>query len=48
MAVWGSSGHGDAVPMAMHVLVRYGLRWGVTVVSVCAWVHVSQVAKARH
>jgi hypothetical protein len=48
MAVWGSNGHGDAVPTVMHVLVRYGLRWGVMVVSVCAWVHVFQVAEAKH
>jgi len=48
VAFWGSSGHGDAVSTAMRTLVRYGLRWGVTVISVCAWVHVFQVAEARH
>ena len=32
----------------MRTLVRYGLRWGVMVVLVCAWEHVFQVAKARH
>ena len=48
MAVWGSSGHGDVVSTVMRTLVRYGLWWGVTVVSVCAWVHVFQVDEARH
>ena len=32
----------------MRMLVRYGLRWGVMVVLVCMWVHVFQVAEARH
>ena len=48
MAVRGCSSHGDIVPTVMHALVRYGLWWGVTVVSVCAWVHVFLVAEARH
>ena len=37
-----------AASTAMRTLVRYGLRWGVTVISVSAWVHVFQVAEARH
>ena len=37
-----------AASTAMRMLVRYGLRWGVTVISMCAWVHVFQVAEARH
>ena len=37
-----------AASTAMRTLVRYGLRWGVTVISVCAWVHVFQVPEARH
>ena len=48
MAIRGSSSHGDTVPMVMRALVRYGLRWGVMVVWVCAWVHVFLVAEARH
>ena len=37
-----------AASTAMRMLVRCGLWWGVTVISVCVWVHVFQVAEARH
>ena len=36
-----------AASTAMRTLVHYMLQWGVTVISVCAWVHVFQVAEAR-
>jgi len=49
VAVWGSSGHGDAVSTAMRTLVRYGLRWGGHgVLLTCVRVRAFLVAEARH